>query len=539
MVEILAELYPATDDPVRIAGEAGIAPQYVDWRGAAVEVWHRVVVRASWNEAELHALGEIAAGEFPDQAPRIRRAFRRNEEPSSASRPVKIFEGPGGRPALSVPHFIGHEQELNMLGALLSDADAPACVVTCGHGGVGKSALIQHFVATQAPRLFPDGAIWLDATIEPFELELARTARRFGHGLRATAHAEVDPATWLARRLNGRRVLVIIDDVDLRRLDHQKLLVPGGGCRTLITTRSKTLHDTIGVSTGVLRVEPWSQQASRDYLRSAVTDLAAEEAELDQLANFAGGLPLALCLIAKHLNRPGKQAKQLCEQLEKRSLEKLDEVQEGAVKGVAATFEAAVADLRARERSALLALAWCASATRASVVAQVADMDEEEAESALAELDERYLAIHSPGALRPWRMQTVMRRFVRGLPDSDVAREAHVRFAFACAERLEEHDDFSAVESDGAEVWSAFRRLFLGDTTSKERAYALLSTMQGYLSRARDSGEIVSPDMRCEMSVINANPVATRELLAAIQRFIDLSPLPLASASSTFPPASR
>jgi len=51
-------------------------------------------------------------------------------------------------------------------------------VVASGIGGVGKTALARHLVATQAPGVFSEGSAWLDGTNLPSEL--ARVSRRFG-----------------------------------------------------------------------------------------------------------------------------------------------------------------------------------------------------------------------------------------------------------------------------------------------------------------------------------------------------------------------
>ena len=94
------------------------------------------------------------------------------------------------------------------------------------------------------------------------------------------------------------------------------------------------------------------------------------------------------------------------------------------------------------------------------------------------------------------------------------------------------------IESDGVEVWSAFRRLFLGSVASKERAFDLLATMKGYLRKTRDSGELIPLEVQAEMSVISENPIATRELLEAIQRFIDFTSPGPSPGSSSIPPIS-
>src|SRR5208283_4820869 len=113
--------------------------------------------------------------------------------------------------------------------------------------------------------------------------------------------------------------------------------------------------------------------------------------DLDRLARRVGGLPLAVRLIAKQLLRPGNTARSLAARLERDPLEALDSAALGAERTVVATFQAALAGLGEGERRVLLALAACAPATRAEVVAAVAGVREEDATLALEGLSEQSL----------------------------------------------------------------------------------------------------------------------------------------------------
>lgn len=98
--------------------------------------------------------------------------------PTALLRARPRFEGPGGLPITSVPHFLGRDDELANLRAALA-RDQAVCVVATGLGGIGKTSIVRQFVATEAPRLFPDGSVWIDAMI--LDADAARTAERFGH----------------------------------------------------------------------------------------------------------------------------------------------------------------------------------------------------------------------------------------------------------------------------------------------------------------------------------------------------------------------
>ena len=43
---------------------------------------------------------------------------------------------------------------------------------------------------------------------------------------------------WLAVTLHDRSLLLVIDNVDPERVDAKEIPIPGGRCRTLITSRS-------------------------------------------------------------------------------------------------------------------------------------------------------------------------------------------------------------------------------------------------------------------------------------------------------------
>ena len=139
---------------------------------------------------------------------------RRSPDAPPVVAPVALCEGPGGVPATAVPHFLGRDDEMRELRGAL-EIDSAVCVVATGLGGIGKTSLVRHFVATQAAAMFPDGSVWIDAM--SLDTDAARACKRFGYeGERRLTVTEA--AQFLARVLHEKRVLVVIDNVPEGRL---------------------------------------------------------------------------------------------------------------------------------------------------------------------------------------------------------------------------------------------------------------------------------------------------------------------------------
>ena len=257
--------------------------------------------------------------------------------PDEPSLGEPLFEGPGGRPALEVPFFVGRDEELTALSTQLGGQHTAVCVVASGIGGVGKTVLAQQYVATRAPQAFPKGVAWLDGAQLP--TELARVARRFGW------MNELDPTpeqagSYLAQHLHDRRVLLVVDNVALDPIDRPQLLFPGGRCRTLLTSRATTLHTELGVPAASLELGQWSPAACRSYLRAVAPTVSQEpDADLDRLCAFVGRLPLAVRLLAWLLRRSrGLTPSGLLDRVRAEPIGTLDSVATERDRGVAATF---------------------------------------------------------------------------------------------------------------------------------------------------------------------------------------------------------
>lgn len=172
-----------------------------------------------------------------------------------------LFEGPGASEAQPVRYFTGRDDELAQLEQLLLD-NRTVCVVATGIGGIGKTTLAEAFVATRARSLFPAGVAWLDG--DKLISELGRVSRRFGW----TDEREPMPSEALhvlERALHDERFLLVVDNFAPERGSLEHVPRPRGTCRTLVTSRSRTLDvslDAVRLALGV-----WSPLACRTNLR--------------------------------------------------------------------------------------------------------------------------------------------------------------------------------------------------------------------------------------------------------------------------------
>lgn len=94
--DVLADLYPAGSLARVVVAEAGIPEQLVDFSGAAIEVWQRVLGVAQGN-GQVQALVDVARKHYPGNAAlaEAERVWQATPPPALPGGP----ETPGGLPA--------------------------------------------------------------------------------------------------------------------------------------------------------------------------------------------------------------------------------------------------------------------------------------------------------------------------------------------------------------------------------------------------------------------------------------------------------
>ena len=278
----------------------------------------------------LHAVGRS------DEARRYFAAFRPRFRRSTHAEPdidlVAIMSRSTTTPAPEIrPHqlpngikdFIGRADALQELDALTEPAGSPGnVVVITGTPGVGKTALALHWAQHRLNR-FPDGQLQLDvgtySSLTPVDPHAALA--RFLDALDVPATAippeTAQRQTLFNRLLDGRRMLVILDDVH-DSTQAQPLIPAAPGCLTLITSRHRLGRLTVKFTAPTVTLEPLTVEDSVTLLVRLIGSPRAdrEPEAMIRLARAADGLPVALRIIGEHVTeRPRAAIADLADEL--------------------------------------------------------------------------------------------------------------------------------------------------------------------------------------------------------------------------------
>lgn len=197
-----------------------------------------------------------------------------------------------------------------------------------GMPGLGKTAVAVTLVYDPSIQsAFTDGVQWqtLGKQADPLSL-LLRRCRDLGvpqllDGCVSAAEAGGRFRAYLLR--NKKRVLFVLDDG--WRTEHiQPLIVGGGGCATIITTRLLTIVEEFVPAGNRYQPSRLSETEALDLLKDRAGDKVVNE-HLDacrELVRRLDGLPLVLVVAARLLNRAaarGRSVENLIQDLAQRT----------------------------------------------------------------------------------------------------------------------------------------------------------------------------------------------------------------------------
>ncbi|MGH3625021.1 MAG: AfsR/SARP family transcriptional regulator [Sciscionella sp.] len=273
----------------------------------------------------------LADGLGVEPGPQLRQAHQR----------VRVGDVPSERPRqpaipTELPHdvsgFVGRAAELDTVDSLLADllladsllADSllarggQAVAVVHGMAGVGKTGFVVHWAHRNRQR-FPGGQLFLDLRgVDPHQPPLAPDAALTSllESLavpRATMQESEDArAATLHRILTDRRLLLMLDNA--RDAEQVRPLLPGGpGCLVLVTSRTPLRRLAVGAQGRRIPLGPLSAAEAQSVLRTRCT---VDEAELAEIAECCGRLPLTLRIVADRIAAsPANQVSELIGEL--------------------------------------------------------------------------------------------------------------------------------------------------------------------------------------------------------------------------------
>lgn len=231
--------------------------------------------------------------------------------------------GPPRPPApaqLPSPGFVANRrEELRELRRLAAGAEsagdgpdgaapgAPALVVICGPGGVGKTTLALHWLHQIAPGY--DGQLFVDLRGFSGErpLDSAEPLERFLRALGAAeeglpAHVE-ERAALFRSMVAGRRVIILLDNaVSAAQV---RPLLPGAGPALVVVTTRRRLTGLRADGARFLDLGPMAESGAVELLAHMIgphrigTDAERERAR--SLVALCGLLPLAVCATGARL----------------------------------------------------------------------------------------------------------------------------------------------------------------------------------------------------------------------------------------------
>lgn len=313
------------------------------------------------------------------------------------------LEGPGGLAARKQPWFLDRSVECSAIRrALDAAAGDRRSVAIAGPPGVGKTALVEHYLATEASASFPDGAAWIDGS--DLAADVLRVARRFGWKA-GRAQMMEDARAWLDDHLREKQALLVVDNAD--SADAEDLPQPQGACRMLLIRDDLTSPDT---ERPAVRIGPWDTSTAKAYLRELAGDAVdLSEELLDRIAEAGAGLPLALRLLAGTVfSKPAADLEPWLRAIETSP----------SSKRLEAIVTAVVEDLPPQARELLFTIAASAPKSRILITKRVGSI------VWVRELQSRYIAEDWNDPHRPL-FHPAVHRMLRAMEGASPALKAH------------------------------------------------------------------------------------------------------------------
>ncbi|MFJ6670276.1 BTAD domain-containing putative transcriptional regulator [Actinosynnema sp. NPDC091369] len=207
--------------------------------------------------------------------------------------------------------FVGREQAVQLIEALLRTAQGVPVVTLAGPPGVGKTALAVH-AAHKMRHFFPDGQLYVNlrgyAQGPPLSAVdvLPRFLRAQGVPPESVPLDQDEQEAMFRSRLTDQQVLLVLDNA--ANAEQIRPLLPGSpGCAVLVTSRDTLRGLAVSHAASNVRLDVLDRSETRALLAGMLGDdvVAAQSDAADELAELCAHLPLALRIAAANLlSRP-------------------------------------------------------------------------------------------------------------------------------------------------------------------------------------------------------------------------------------------
>jgi DNA-binding SARP family transcriptional activator/tetratricopeptide (TPR) repeat protein len=333
--------------------------------------------------------------------------------------------------------FVGRRAEIDHLTRMVAARPAgTAAVVTIeGMPGVGKTALATH-LAHRLRADHPDGQLFLDlrgfadglAPVDPADA-LDRLLRDLGVAGDAIPAGLAERSAAYRSRLAGRRVLLLLDNA-ADGAQVAPLLPASPGCLVLVTSRRSLpgLDNAVPLELPLLSPGDGTALLAR-LLADAHRSDAARPADLAELVDLCGRLPLALRLVSARLrHRPSWTVEHLASRLRDEH-DRLGELYAGE-RSVATTITSSYRQLTDDQQALVRTLAWLPVTTvGADLAAAAAGLDPVPARRLLDRVvDAHLLEEPAPGRYRFHDLVRLTVRDLETVPDAPARRRFLVAY---------------------------------------------------------------------------------------------------------------
>ena len=391
------------------------------------------------------------------------------------------------------PFFFGREKELASIAEAISPESRTWGVLIDGPGGIGKTALAVRagylapetnftrkiFLSAKVRELTPAGEQKLEDFIPPSYLALlTELARELGETELAKI-PENERASAVRRALAGKRALLLIDNVETfseaqRIRLYQFLSRLPNGCKAIVTSRRRT-----DVDARVIRLDRLEKKDALDL----ITELAkhnprlkgATKRERQTLYEVTGGNPLLLHWTVGQLGRRRSRCRTVAEASEYlRNAPRENDPLEYIFGDLLDTFTES-------ETAVLAALTHFTQPAEVKWIADLADLAEPQAQTALEDLADRALLV-SDSTAQAFVLPPLAARFLRDKRPEAVAqtgdRLADRAYALALENGFQEYELFPVLEAEWPTLAAALPRLLEGET---DRLQSLCHALDDFL----------------------------------------------------------